>query len=106
MLSQNVAKGIQQLLDNAGKLLEVYARTKDESLVAIIQGLLSAAQVELDDAVGTGIQISLPAYPSLQEPCRPILAPTVVMYGAWMDPASTSDSTWSTTTYPDVKPKP
>lgn len=108
MLSQNVAKGIQQLLNNAGKLLEVYVRTKDESLVSIIQGLLSAAQVELDDAVGAGIQISLPVepYPSPQEPGRPILSPTVVMYGAWTDPVFTSDSTWLFKTYPEDKPKP
>ena len=49
MLSQNVAKGIQQVLESAARLLEIYVETKDDSLVPILQGLLSATTVALSD---------------------------------------------------------
>jgi hypothetical protein len=98
MLSQNVAKGIQQLLGNASRLLDAYARTKDESLVPIIKGLLEAATVELDDVAQSQPVVVPHIIPDIRPSMPdPRISPTITMYGAFMD-----GWTWTSTSSRDI----
>jgi hypothetical protein len=72
-----MSKLAQQLLDNAISLTAAYVRTKDESILEIIQSLLGAVKEEL--STQPGIFPALPALPSRHPDS---LLPQVTAYAA------------------------
>jgi hypothetical protein len=67
-------KHIVQALDNAEKLLQVYIRTKDESLLEIIGGLIALARSSAQD-MSESPGVSVPDLPKLPPPYTPTTRP-------------------------------